>query len=122
MADLQVELLNCFNIGERCCKYTTVRKVAVHDAKLASIYYIILIFVFGYTILYTILIGKGYQEVDNVVGYSSTKIKGTGSTCEHNIYPSDWKNPNCTVYDAIDLVYLADELDSRISVLPVLIF
>ena len=100
--------------GSKCgflCQYTTVRKVSVRDPKLALTYYGTILLVFIYVIVYTIVLEKGYQKFDTVVGSAAVKVKGTGSVCMDNV-ESDWTNPNCTVYDAIDLVYPSIELDA----------
>eukprot|EP01084_Bolivina_argentea_P181873 314071_1 len=91
----------CDKLAGILCEYKSVRFIRVRNVKLATIYYLLMLFVLVYVVAFTIVWDKGYQATDEVTGTTSAKLKGTG--CIGN-YTNFEDFTDLTVLDAMDLV------------------
>jgi len=73
--------------------YQSVRYIKVDNWKLGIVYYGLQGIIFMYILVYSIIVKKGYQEYDNLIGSISTKMKGTALS-----------DDKASVFDANDLV------------------
>lgn len=78
------------------CRHKTPKYVVLRSWKLGFIRYSLQLFIILYVFLYQIYVKKGYQARDNVVGWASTKVRGT-AFAGHPDSPIVW--------DAVDTVY-----------------
>ena len=101
----------CDSLGSTLCIYISVRHIRVHNWKLATTYYLTLLLTLIYVIVYTIILQKGYQERDDVIGFISTKTKGSGKVFNYNISKHSQFGTQ-TIYDSIDLIYPSVETNS----------
>jgi len=75
--------------------YYSIKLIKVQNPTLAIIYYLIVLGLLSYVIIYTVIVAKGYQEYDILVGSTMLKVKGSAHT-------GPLANP--VVYDEYDLV------------------
>ena len=70
-------ILNICSRPAECCQYRSIRYIRVHDKKIATTYWLLMIFVVCYIVGFTIIKEKGYQATAVVKGTTSVKIKGS---------------------------------------------
>jgi hypothetical protein len=84
------------------CGYKSIRFIRVRNPRLVTVYYGVIIGVFLYIALYTIWFERGYQKFDNVVGTTSSKVKGTAWI---DAYDSNSSSIDSRiVYDSMDVI------------------
>jgi len=89
----------------RWLSYRTVRYAKIENWKIGAIFYALCVVILVYVIYFSIILNKGYQSTDTLVGGTTIKVKGTTSVGNGPL-------ADRVVYDAYDLVMPATEADA----------
>jgi len=84
----------------RLLGYSSVKFIRVENWKLGAVYYSLVLLVSMYILVYSLILSKGYQQYDTVVGTATLKVKGTGYVNNSH---------GVTVFDSYDVINPATE-------------
>jgi len=87
------------------CSYKSVKFVRVTNKTLVCTYYSLLLLVLLYVIVFSLIIGKGYQGIDYPIGTVTPKVKGVGVVPDEQ---TDSELYEGTVWTADDMVIPAE--------------